>query len=86
MDTNCKAYIIEATDMVTGMFYGYYSKGASCPQTTTCIWFAKFYLTNGKNIKSVLDNLIKKMSYDARTGHDLSWKILEVSMNTPKDI
>lgn len=86
MDTNCKAYILEATDKVTGMLHGYYSKGDTFPQTTACIWFAKFYLANGKGIKNALDNLTKRMSYDTRTGHDLSWKVLEVSMNAPKDI
>ena len=56
METNCKAYILTAIDNVTGLFHGYYSKGDTFPETTACIWFAKFYMANGKGIKNALDN------------------------------
>ena len=86
MSTNCKAFIISATDKVTGMFYGFYSKGNVFPETTACIWFAKFYMSNGKGIKNALDNLNKKYPFASTTGHELVWKIQEVTMNAPKDI
>lgn len=86
MSTDHKAYILTATDKVTGFFHGYYSGGDTFPRVTPRIWFAKFYMVNGKGIKNALDNLTKRMCYDTRTGHDLSWKVQEVSMNDPKDM
>jgi len=89
MDSICKAYILTATDKITGEI-SYYSGGDTFPRTTKCIWFAKFYTSfytpNSKGVKKALNNLTKRMSYDMSTGHDLEWKIQEVSMNEPKDV
>ena len=85
--SNCIAYVLTATDKVTGLFHGYYSKGDTFIQTTASIWFAKFYLgKQGKGIKNALANCTKRCGYDTHTGHELSWKVQMVSMNAPIDI
>lgn len=79
------AFILTATDKVTGTNL-YYMKGDTFPETTETIWFAKFYMANGKGVRKALANLTKNASRNYKNGHVLEWKIQEVSMNAPTDL
>lgn len=84
VQTNCFAFILTATDKVTGATL-YYSKGTQFPETSASIWYAKPYAAI-KGVKKTLDFLTKNAFYDYKTGHNLDWKIQKVSMNAPEDV
>ncbi len=82
--SNSKAFILTATDKVTGDTL-YYRSGDVRTKTTPTIWYAKFYLSE-KAAEKTLDNITKRASYDNKTGHDLDWKIQTVTIGETKDI
>ena len=82
--SNSKAFILTATDKVTGDTL-YYSSGDVRTKTTPIIWYAKFYLSQ-KYAEKALDNITKRASYDNKTGHDLDWKIQTVTIGETKDL
>jgi len=82
--SNSKAFILTATDKVTGDTL-YYCSGDVRTKTTPTIWYAKFYLSQ-KAAEKTLNNVTKRASYDENTGHDLDWKIQTVTIGETKDI
>ena len=82
--SNSKAFILTATDKITGDTL-YYRSGDVRTKTTPTIWYAKFYLSQ-KAAEKTLNNVTKRASYDNKTGHDLDWKIQTVTIGETKDI
>lgn len=82
--SNSKAFILTATDKVTGDTL-YYRSGDVRTKTTPIIWYAKFYLSQ-KAAEKTLNNVTKRASYNENTGHDLDWKIQTVTIDETKDI